>query len=223
MINIYCLGNSLTAGYPGYSPSMDGISSGRGNIKSQYQYWLNNLTEEFLKSRMEDLSDNQIPNLRFINKGIPGEVSRGLLNRIEPDLLLADPIPDYVIIVIGTNDLLWGTPKKDIFKNIKKVHSLCKESDILSIGATIPPIRNEISQRHYNKQKEELNGKLQDYFSKENIPYCDLYKGMRDQNGNLKDEYSMNDGIHFTVKGYKKMGEIIFNLTLKKVVIQEYL
>lgn len=223
MLNIYCLGDSLTAGYPGYSPSMNGISNGRGNIKSQYQYWLNKRVEKFLKFRTEDLSDNQISNLRFINKGIPGEVSSGLLNRIEPDLLLADPIPDFVIIIIGTNDLLWATPKEDIFKNIKKAHSLCKESDILSIGATIPPIRNEKSQKHYHKQKEELNNELKDYFSGEKIPYCDLYKEMSDQNGNLKDEYSMNDGIHFTVEGYKKMGEIIFNQTIKKVLLRVYL
>jgi lysophospholipase L1-like esterase len=220
MINIYCLGDSLTAGYPGYSPSIDGITSGQGNIKSQYQYWLKKHAKQFLKSKIENLSNNQI--LRFINKGLPGEVSKGLLNRLESDLLSADPIPNYVIIIIGTNDLLWGTSKDDIFKNIKKAHRLCKENDILSIGATIPPIRNEKSQKHYNKQKEELNRKLRDYFTEENVPFCDLYKEMRNQNGNLKDEYSMNDGIHFTVKGYKKMGYIIYKQALKNIIVREY-
>ncbi|MFX0071105.1 MAG: hypothetical protein ACFFAO_08445, partial [Candidatus Hermodarchaeota archaeon] len=56
-----CLGNSLTAGYPGYDPAPDGISQGYGNKESQYEYWLKKFCLDHLERSLGNIND-EIPN-----------------------------------------------------------------------------------------------------------------------------------------------------------------
>ncbi len=212
-----CLGNSLTSGYPGYSPSIDGISKGFGNPKSQYEYWLKNFCLELLQEKKI-----KINNLKFINKGIPGELTNDIIRRIEIDMLNYIPKPNYSIILGGSNDLGWNLEVDEICENIIKLHKISRENNIISIGATIPPIRNEISIIDYNKKKKKLNNILKDYFKKKLIPFANLNKGMSDENGNLKKEYAYPDGLHFTVEGYHHMAYVIFEETIKSLIKSKF-
>jgi len=217
-----CLGNSLTSGYPGYSPSINGISNGYGDEKSQYEYWLYNYCIEFLEKNLGKIDDYIMEDLKFINKGIPGELTRNLLNRIEIDLLNYSPKPDYSIIIGGTNDLGWGISNEKIFENIKSLHIQSKNKTIKSIGATIPPIRQESTSGNYHERKFRLNQELEAYFKREEIPYADLFNGMADAQGNLKPEYAYSDGLHFSVQGYKEMGLVIFEDVVKNLLELAY-
>jgi lysophospholipase L1-like esterase len=217
-----CLGNSLTAGYPGYDPAPNGIAHGYGNIQSQYEYWLKLLCLDHLERNLGSIDDEIINNLFFVNKGIPGELTSDLLRRIDMDLLNYKPKPNYSIIIGGTNDLGWDIPNENIFENIKKLHTLSRENNIISIGATIPPIRMEQSIISYKKRKIDFNEILKFYFDEKEIPYAELYNGMMDDEGNLMKKYAYVDGLHFSVDGYKRMGEIIFKEVIKKIIEKEY-
>lgn len=218
-----CFGNSLTSGYPGYSPSMNGVSNGYGNENSQYEYWLFNYCIEFLKKNLDILDENFLGDLQFINKGIPGELTRNLLNRVERDLLDYSPKPDYSIIIGGTNDLGWGISNEKIFENIESLHRQSRNKNILPIGATIPPIRQESSSGNYHKRKIRLNLQLEAYFTDHEISYADLFNGMINTQGNLKAEYAYTDGLHFSVQGYKRMGYVIFEEVIKEIIRSTYL
>ncbi|MHA1273712.1 MAG: GDSL-type esterase/lipase family protein [Promethearchaeota archaeon] len=213
-----CLGNSLTAGFPGYSPSDDGISSGYGNIKSQYEYWLKLLCLDYIENSLGKISEKIRKNLIFVNKGIPGELTSDFLKRINFDLVNYTPKPDYSIIIGGTNDLGWGIPNKKILENIKQLHEISREAGIFSIGALIPPIRTESSSGEYHKRKTALNSMLRDYFNSEKIPYADLFTGMVDNDGDLDIVFAYLDGLHFSVEGYKRMAEVIFEDILKDII-----
>ncbi|MBD3213399.1 MAG: hypothetical protein GF311_12395 [Candidatus Lokiarchaeota archaeon] len=217
-----CLGNSLTSGYPGYSPSIDGISNGYGNEKSQYIYWLYEYCLEFLEKNLGTVDNYILEDLKFINKGIPGELTRNLLNRLERDVIDYTPKPEYSIIIGGTNDLGWGIPNNKILDNIKSLHNLSREEDIVSIGANIPPIRQESTSRNYHERKVQLNQKLSEYFETQDIPFIDLFNGMANMQGNLKKEYAVSDGLHFSVQGYKQMGLVIFNDVIKALLEVAY-
>lgn len=206
-MNLYCLGGSLTAGYPGYSPSQKKISNGEGIVESQYEYWLEKLIKE---------NFDKISSLRIINKGMYGEISSDLLKRINRDIIQTILTPDRCIIIIGTNDLFSKTSIEDILKNIKSLHEICHEHNIPTIGATIPPIQNEQEKEDYKEKKMTLNMQLESYFIQKNIPYCDLFNGMMDENGNLDEIFAVSDGIHFSVEGYKKMAKLIFYQALKE-------
>ncbi len=217
-----CLGNSLTAGYPGYDPAPDGISEGYGNQKSQYEYWLRNLCLDHLEKNLSTLDDEIISNLLFINKGVPGELTSNFLRRFNYDILTIKPKPTYSIIIGGTNDLGWGITNEKIFGNIKELHTISKDFGILTIGGTIPPIRTEQSYNAYNKRKIELNKRLKSFFKANEIPYADLYNGMIDDEGNLIKECAYVDGLHFSLEGYKQMGKVIFKDAIKVIIEKKY-
>ena len=217
-----CLGNSLTAGFPGYDPAPDGFSNGYGNYKSQYQYWLKRLCIEHLEENLGSLDDDLLNNLIFINRGIPGEVTSSLLRRCSAEILSIKPKPDYIIIIEGTNDLGWGLPNEKIFNNLEEIHKISKSFGISSIGATIPPIRTEQSAISYNTKKVALNEVLISFFENNKIPFADLYHGMMDNNGNLKERFTIMDGLHFSVEGYKQMGAVIFYDTIKEIIEYKY-
>jgi lysophospholipase L1-like esterase len=217
-----CLGNSLTAGYPGYDPAPDGISRGYGNYQSQYEYWLKNLCIDHLERNLGSVEDEILNSLLFINKGVPGELTSNFLRRIDVDLIKIRPKPDYSIIIGGTNDLGWGIPNDKILANLKELHEISKDFGIKSIGGTIPPIRMEQSSISYNQRKVELNNMVKENFLKHDIPYADLYKGMMDDEGNLKSDWAYMDGLHFSMEGYRQMGKVIFHDTVKHIIEREY-
>lgn len=217
-----CLGNSLTSGYPGYSPSIDGISNGYGDEKSQYEYWLYNYCVAFLEKNLVAVGDFILQDLKFINKGIPGELTRHLLHRISRDVINYTSKPDYSIIIGGTNDLGWGISNEKILANIKSLHTQSRDKNIISIGANIPPIQQESTSENYHMRKVELNQQLDIYFTKNEIPYADLFNGMADSHGNLKQEYAVSDGLHFSVQGYKQMGFILFQEVIRNLCETKY-
>lgn len=134
-----CFGDSLTAGWPGYYSSYDGVSQGNGNMLSQYEYWLKRYYIEYIGKKGGKKQSNLSKNLIFVNKGLPRDTSKGLLYRIK-DLIEYSPKPDYSIIIIGTNDLGWNRSTEKIFQNIIELHKISREHEIISIGGLIPPI-----------------------------------------------------------------------------------
>jgi lysophospholipase L1-like esterase len=79
------------------------------------------------------------------------------------------------------------------------------------MGATVPPTRFE-NDKEYNFRKLSVNNEIIHFFKTEKIAYAKLYAHMGDPSfhGNLKPAFDAGDGLHFSVSGYKKMGEIIY-------------
>ena len=99
---ILCIGDSHTAGFPGYDPMMG------GNPESSYQFWLK---KELLETRPDSKYD-------FINEGVCGDTSRGIVYRLTQ--ALDSTHYDLVILAGGTNDL-GMTSEKQILKNLRRV------------------------------------------------------------------------------------------------------
>ncbi len=217
-----CLGNSLTAGTPGHDPSPDGISPGYGNVESQYQFWLKIECLDFFEKNLGQVDDFIVEKLEFINKGVSGELTGELLQRIELEIENAIFKPDYCIIIEGTNDLGWNIPVEEIFLHIKQMHEISHSMEIDSIGATIPPVLGEESYPIYKENKRLINEKLIHFFEDMQIPHADLYKKMIDEKGNLKAELAYLDGLHFSVRGYQEMGKIIFNDVIHDLLEHEF-
>ncbi len=212
-----CFGNSLTAGYPGYNPHIDGITRGNGNIQSQYEYWLKKYCLEYLEKN--DIVENQIisKKLLFVNKGIPGDTSTGLIYRMAKDLINFKPKPDCSIIIIGTNDLGWGTSSEKVLNNIKKIHETSRANGIISIGGLIPPITRLATNPQWEIIRLDFNEDLRTYFNENEIKFTE-YTYMVDNEGYLKQKYTSGDGVHFSVSGYKQMGLSLFKNVIKGII-----
>jgi lysophospholipase L1-like esterase len=61
----------------------------------------------------------RFPGVKVANRGISGDISRGLLARVDEDVLALDP--QGIILLIGTNDVDLGIPPEVIADNVKKL------------------------------------------------------------------------------------------------------
>ncbi len=214
-----CFGNSLTAGWPGYYPHSDGVSRGNGNVQSQYEYWLKGYCIEYLEKKINKEKKTISKDIIIVNKGIPGDTSTGLLYRIN-DLIAYKPKPNYSIIIIGTNDLGWSNSTQNILNNIMELHRISRDNNIFSIGGLIPPITKSASSQRYDIIQSDFNEELKKFFIKSNIAFTD-YSYMKDEENYLKSEFTIGDGVHFSVEGYKHMGLSLFENVIKHIIDKE--
>ena len=77
------------------------------------------------------------------------------------------------------------------------------------IACTVPPIASVYSP--FQKAQEALNQKiLKETSSNKKILRINLSTALADENGLLKPDYDIGDGVHFNVEGYKRLGEFIW-------------
>ena len=89
LFKIVTIGDSHTAGYPGYDPSLG------GNPESSYQYWM----EESLKKT------TQRKDIEIVNLGRPSEFSNTIVNRLIDYIQNSQTAIDIVIFNGGANDV----------------------------------------------------------------------------------------------------------------------
>ena len=196
-ITILCIGDSHTAGFPDYDPFMG------GDPESSYQFWLT--------KKLMDL--DPAVKYQFINEGMCGDTSRGIVHRLLQSLKLKTY--DLVIIAGGTNDL--GLTNGDqVFNNLKQGYETCIQNSIPVIAPAIPPI----SFAEIVPQVIALNKAIQSYSSlNHHILFADWFTALRDDRGFLADIYNSGDGIHLSVAGYKCIGQLLAPLVKRTITI----
>ncbi len=120
------LGDSLSAAY--------GIPADQG--------WVHLLEQELKQRQWAD---------RVINASISGETSSGGLQRLPR--LLSDYQPDLVVLELGANDGLRGTPLGIMEQNLRQIVELSRQSgaDVMLVGIRIPPNYGpQYTQRFYS-------------------------------------------------------------------------
>ncbi len=120
------LGDSLSAAY--------GLPAEQG--------WVSLLEQELKQRRLAD---------RVVNASISGETSSGGLQRLPR--LLADHRPDLVLLELGANDGLRGTPLQVMEQNLRRMVELSQASgaEVMLIGIRIPPNYGpQYTQRFYS-------------------------------------------------------------------------
>jgi lysophospholipase L1-like esterase len=144
------------------------------------------------------------PDLTVYNRGIGGDTTEGLKNRLEESIFALEP--QKVVLMIGTNDLalLKTTPEK-IAQNIHDIVKLIHEKSpniriilegIYPVNTTLDPF--SVSTRN-NEDIRKVNQLLK------NIPqidFIDLDHDFSDSLGNLKKEYTV-EGLHINALGYE--------------------
>lgn len=177
--------------------------SNEKKTKNQIVFLGDSITEGF------DL-EKYFNNHQLINRGIIGDSTKGILNRLSQ---ITEIKPRKIFIMIGVNDLLRGNPNNKIVENYKKIISDIKTNSKNSeiIIQTILPV-NENNMNTINKNIIEINKKLKEIAKKENLLFIDLYDLYLDKTGNLNMEFS-TDGLHLNEKGYE-----IWTKKIEKIV-----
>src|SRR5947199_3729388 len=87
-VTIVGLGDSTTAGTPGFRSPLEAPPRGEGNPESQYAHWM-------MQSHLE---------WTVLNRGINGETSEEIRARLPRDVLQAHPACS--IVITGVNDIV---------------------------------------------------------------------------------------------------------------------
>lgn len=143
-------------------------------------------------------------NKKIKNRGIPGDTSFGLLERLASTIAGK---PSGILIMIGINDLARGIPADVLLTNYKRIldtirlHSPRTKiyfQSILPINDAIGKLHN-----HYKHAGElpAINTRIRDFARVEAVGYVDLFNVLADGEGKLKRNCTW-DGVHLTAEGY---------------------
>ena len=157
-------------------------------------------------------------NPRLINKGVSGETTPQILDRFNNDVVSFEP--ELVIILAGINDIAQNTGYISIpetFTNIINMVEIANSYNITPVLCSVLPA-SKIAWKPEIKSADlviELNDKLKDYCTENNIAYVDYFSSMVGENKELRSDLTY-DGVHPDKKGYLIMEKILLETIQKK-------
>lgn len=148
------------------------------------------------------------PDLPILNRGISGDISYGVLARLDE---ITRHQPKKVFLMIGVNDLKRGIPTSTIIANYARiVQQIQKDSPKTKIylNSILPihPTKLIASFKAVNNGDiATLNVGLQALSAKtKNVTFINLHPVVADDSGNLREEITP-DGIHLEVAAYVEL------------------
>jgi lysophospholipase L1-like esterase len=182
------LGDSTTAGSPGFLSPLESPPNGAGDEKSQYSYWL-----------MRHHKDWNV-----LNRGVNGERSDQILGRFARDVIQEKPA--MVVILAGVNDIYQGYSGDFTRQNLSKMYSLGLKAGIVPVSCTILPY-NTMGGKERPLRKE-LNSWIGSEAKRLKIAFCDTATAV--SNPDNRDKLAGSpDGLHPDVASYRKMADAI--------------
>ena len=190
---VAALGDSITAGSPGYDPDpreRDNLGFG-ADEKSQWEYW----------------AQKKHPDLRFRNCGVYGERTDEIAARLD------ECAKDAQVLVIqgGINDIARGRPVEPAAANLRRMIERGKKLSLRVAVADLLPWNNGYPQA--DPKIRRLNELIHALARDENVLVLPFYETLEDpaRPGRMKEEWT-SDGDHPSVEGYRLLGEQAFRL-----------
>ena len=181
---VVALGDSLTAGYRTVDPyAID--------PRVPYPVQLETLINGRLRGQTRAF---------VINLGVNGDDTNGMLWRFRQTVVTEKP--EIVVIWGGINDLGAAKDPEQVMENLTKLYDLCRETGATPVACTLTPTRLT------STKIRRLNELIRAYASEKDLVLVDLFYGLVDVEGNLRQEYS-DDGVHLTQTGYRRIAEIV--------------
>lgn len=147
--------------------------------------------------------ESLFPNSPVENRGIGGDSSLGLLNRLDQVIALK---PAQIFLMIGTNDLCYGRPIPKIIENYRHIltrfhmelpNTQVYVQSILPFNDQIFPSRGLRS----NKEIAKLNKEIEHLATELGYRYIDLTTNFKGPDGRLPVQYT-SDGLHLSEAAY---------------------
>src|SRR5437867_10923374 len=118
-LTIVGLGDSTTAGTPGFRSPLEAPPRGDGNPESQYAYWM-------MRSH---------PEWTVLNRGINGETSQEIRARLPRDVLQVRPA--YAIVLAGVNDIFRGDRPETVERHLAAMYPAILAAGLAPVDATV--------------------------------------------------------------------------------------
>lgn len=193
MIKIACIGDSLTFGY--------GVSSDK---------------------RWIDILSNKFTQYEFLNKGVNGDTTTGVLSRFHSDVILNKP--EKVLITIGSNDFLTGRTVNSAFDNLKLLIKEAKINDIEVFVGIEPLVCADLAKEYWcsyldysiiNSKITLYRYKILNYCKEKNITVIDFYDLFEKLSCKLDPCNMFIDGLHPKEELHKLMAdEVVLSIKI---------
>ena len=136
-----------------------------------------------------------------LNRGFGGSHFSDLLFYL--DELVLRYKPTTVFIYEGDNDIDAGKNPKTVFKDAKEILKRTRKelpvAKVVFIAA-----KPSIARWHLKEKYEDLNGRLEKLAGKKKlVAFADVWTAMLDENGVVRKDIFINDGLHMNEKGYE--------------------
>lgn len=189
-VTILAMGDSTTAGTPGFRSPVENPPDGSGNPQSQYAYWMM----------------QRHPKWRVLNRGVNGERIDQMARRFQTDV--ATFHPDAVIILAGVNDLCQDYSAERVKSRLKALYDEAQKNHLKVMTCTILPYNGSSPSARAGMRR--VNEWIRSYSKKSKLGFCDLFTALQHPHRpwNL---ISTADGLHPDVAGYRRMGEALTN------------
>lgn len=189
LIRIVALGDSTTAGTPGFTSPREAPPAGRGNRESQYGFWL-----------MRSHSDWEV-----VNQGINRERSDQIRARFDPDVLALSPAA--VVIIAGVNDVYEGLGPESVERELAAMYQRALEANIAIVAGAILPYNTATADQ--NARMRAINDWIRAQArAHRRIGFVDTRAAVAAR-ANPDVLASSPDGLHPDVAGYRRMAEAI--------------
>lgn len=157
---------------------------------------------------------SQRNNILVYNRGISGDTSDRLLERLNDNVLCLEP--ENIVILIGTNDFAIGANAEYVFSNIREIVSACRKTcpEAKIILQAVYPVGKQYRANRFrsNANIAKLNKLLPSLAREYDVILLDLTKALSDEHGEFDKTYTY-DGLHPNVKGLeiaaKKITELL--------------
>jgi len=187
-VRIVAMGDSTTAGTPGFRSPAEAPPDGQGDRTSQYAYWL-------MQSH---------PDWEVLNKGINGERSDQIRARFDRDVV--DVRPAVVVLIAGVNDVYQGRPSTHVIEHLRWMFERARAAGICVVAGTIVPYNTATPDQ--NARMREVNDWIRRQAGPKGILVADTRAavaapGMPDTLSETADQ------LHPTAGGYRAMADAI--------------
>ncbi len=154
------------------------------------------------------------PDSDYVNRGIAGQTSGQLLQRLKADVI--DLHPQAVVILGGTNDLARGVPVAAIESNQQMLADAAAANKIKVVLASLTPVSDHHKDRDPAFERtpqrppasiQALNEWLRTFCSQRGYGYVDYFAATVDPAGQFNEDLS-DDGLHPNAKGYRVMAPL---------------
>lgn len=200
-IVVAALGDSITAGTPGYDPNPEARAAGFGtDERSQYEYWA-------------ALADDR---LRFRNCGVAGEVTAEIARRLGA---CADGA-DVLVVQGGINDIAQSLSGEAVDR-IAAVDEAAENLEEMVVRGKQLGLEVEITDLlpwnnghpYATPLIQRLNDEIDRIGAEHAVPVLPFHDVLEDPEnpGLMKPDWT-SDGDHPSVEGYRRLGELAWRL-----------
>jgi len=188
-LRIVAMGDSTTAGTPGFKSPREAPPDGAGDETSQYAYWL-------VKAH---------PGWDVINQGINAQRSDQIRARFEEDVVANKPA--FVVIIAGANDIYQGRDVEHVTTELSAMYRRAREAGIKVVAGSIIPY--DTATRDQNARMHAINDWIRAQTAADpNLRFVDTRAAVAAP-GDPDRLISSPEGLHPDAAGYRKMADAI--------------